>query len=96
VSLFSKKNILYVSSIAAALILLFNINNLNQKVTYDSLEFETVENYLINEELVTDELAFLYDETEFTDQTLDAIQFTDDAMDDYINNNLEINDLYTE
>lgn len=96
ISLFNKRNIIYTSSIAAALVLLFNLSNLNTKVSYDSLSLETVENYILNEDYSTDDIAALFNDDDLLEEDFNSISFSDEAMQEYLNNNLELNDLYIE
>ncbi|MDO6597047.1 hypothetical protein Q4512_08975 [Oceanihabitans sp. 2_MG-2023] len=96
IPLFSKRNIIYISSIAAVIALLFNLSNINTKATYDSLSLETVENYILNEDYSTDDLASLFTNVDLLEEDFNTISFSDEAMQEYLNNNLEINDLYTE
>ncbi|WP_055442360.1 hypothetical protein [Lacinutrix himadriensis] len=97
IPLFSKQNLIYISSIAAAIVLLFNLPSLNTKVTYASLSTETVEDFILNEDYSANDLATLFNDIDLLEEDgFKAISFTDEAMQDYLNNNLELNDLYTE
>jgi len=94
IPLINKKTIFYISSVAAAILLLFNLNIFNNKVTYDALAYDTVENYVLNEDIATEELATLFNEVDFSEEGFEAISFSDEAIQDYINDNIELNDLY--
>ena len=96
IPLINKSSIIYISSIAAALVLLFSLVDLNKTVTYDSLEFETVENYILNEDINSEELASLFNDADFLEDSFNTISFSEDAIEDYVNDNIEINDLYIE
>jgi len=97
ISLFNKKNLIYISGIAAAILLLFNLPTLNTEVTYASLSTETVENFVLNEDYSANDLATLFNDIDLLEEDgFNSISFTDEAMQDYLNNNLELNDLYTE
>ena len=97
ISLFNKKNLIYISGIAAAILLLFNLPTLNTKVTYASLSTETVEDFILNEDYSANDLATLFNDIDLLEEDgFNSISFTDEAMQDYLNNNLELNDLYTE
>ncbi|MFD2824035.1 hypothetical protein ACFS5M_10155 [Lacinutrix iliipiscaria] len=96
ISLIQKKSIIYASSIAAAIVLLFSIVDFNKTVTYDSLEFETVENYILNEDIDSEELASLFNDSDFSEDGFNAISFSEDDIENYVNDNLDLNDLYIE
>ena len=58
ISLFDWKKIAYISGIAASLILVFNLLFTNSdQLTFDDLETASIENYLINEDLNSYEIA---------------------------------------
>ncbi len=50
ISLFNKRNLLYASSIAAALVIMFSIFINKSELTFDDLETASIENYLNEEE----------------------------------------------
>ncbi|OBQ55459.1 hypothetical protein JJL45_07825 [Tamlana sp. s12] len=79
IPLFNKKMILYATSIAAAVLLLFNLSlfDTNSKPTFDSLDSQSVENYILNENISFSELASL-----FSDEELNATIFSEDHIDD--------------
>ena len=96
ISLFSKRNLVYISGVAAAILILFavfinqtNIENIND------LEVELVENYMLEEDLDTYELASLLTEEEIT--TINNEIFTetyDDAiLEDYLLENADLEDI---
>ncbi|PWK17886.1 hypothetical protein [Xanthomarina spongicola] len=95
-SLFSKRTIVTVTSVAAAIVLMFNLSVFESKSSYDSLDIEAVENYILNENLDDEELASLFNNTDFIDESFYDIDFSDETIQDYINDNLELNDLYTD
>ena len=49
IQLFSKRNLVYISGIAAAILILFNLSVFDNKPSFDNLAIETVENYLFDE-----------------------------------------------
>ena len=97
IPLFNKRNLIYISGIAAAIFVLFNLPTLNKEVTYASLSTETVEDFVLNEDYSANDLAILFNDIELLEgDGFNSISFTEEAMQDYLNNNLELNDLYTE
>lgn len=98
IPLFNKRNVIYISSIAAAILLLFNVSlfNNNSVSDYSSLAFETVEDYILDEEIASDEIASLFEDSDFTEDSFHAVSILDEDIENYVNDNLEINDLYIE
>lgn len=47
IKLFSKRNLIYASGVAAAVLLLFNLSIFDKKVSFEMLETQTVENYTL-------------------------------------------------
>lgn len=91
IPLFSKKNLIYVSSIAAAIILLLT---LNINGTPEELDEQTVENYLLNEEISPYEIASLLEEEELTEDNFIEYTIEESTVEDYIIDNLSVEDLY--
>lgn len=96
ISLLNKKAVLYVTSMAAALILMFNLIDRKSEVDINSIETASIERYLSDEDFGSDELAVLFDDTEFLDDSFNSISFSEEAMEDYVIDNLELDDLYIE
>lgn len=96
ISLFSRKSVLYISSIAASLILVLNVIDFGSKTSYDTLSLETVEDYILSEDLDNYELADLFDEDELSDEFFDTMNFDAEAIEDYVDDYIELDDLYTE
>jgi hypothetical protein len=96
ISLINRKSILYVSSIAAALILMFNLIDRKAGIDINSIETTSIERYLSDEDFGSDELAVLFDYSEFLDDSFNSISFSEEAMEDYVIDNLELDDLYIE
>lgn len=96
IQLFSKRNLIYVSSIAAAVILLFNLSILDSKPTFDNLDTETVENYIIDENITSYEIAsLLTDEHIDKDITIEH-NFNEDSIEAYLIDNADIESLMIE
>ena len=84
IPLTTKRIMIYASAIAAAVILIFNLNLFNDSITFDNLETETVDNYIIDETELS-ELAMLINETELTESSFIDIQINDETFNNYIN-----------
>jgi len=93
ISLFSKKTVLYTSSIAAAVLLMFSLSIFNKKPTFDDLNNQTVENYVF-ETIYSYEIASLLDEDALTKEILIDIELDEATVEDYILDNLDVEDLY--
>ena len=94
ITLFNKKTILYVASTAAAIALFFNLNSSGKAVTFDSLDTEVVDNYILNETEFTD-LASLFIEAELNETSFIDYNLSDDTLDSYLED-LEDNELISE
>ncbi len=84
----------YAAAIAASLVLMFNIY-FNQKtpVTIDTIETASIENYILNEELETTEIASLFNEEDLSDVQLIHDGFSSESIENYIFDNVEIEDI---
>ncbi|MFV0564333.1 MAG: hypothetical protein ACK5NB_00725 [Flavobacteriaceae bacterium] len=94
ISLFNKKSILYASSIAATVALLVTLTLGKTNVGWNSLDAETVENYMLLEDLDTYEIANLLP-IENLDET-DFVNFSEAEIETYLLNNTDIEDLIIE
>ncbi|TYA92267.1 hypothetical protein [Seonamhaeicola marinus] len=91
IKLFSKKNLVYVSSIAAAIVLLFTLNISNTK---EELDYKTVENYILDEEISSYDIASLLEEEDLTEDNFIEYTIEEETVEDYIIDNLSVEDLY--
>ena len=93
ISLFSKRNLIYLSGIAAAVLLLFNLSIFNSVVTFDSLDAELVENYFDENNLNSLEIASLFEDTELENIDTNFITLEDESLEDYLLENSTLDDL---
>ena len=96
IKLFNKRNLIYTSSIAAAILLLFNLSIFDKEVTFDSLDTQTVENYIISEGIDSYELAALLTEGEFLEVDFLDETIADETLENYLLDNLELEELIIE
>ncbi|OEK07601.1 hypothetical protein A8C32_17545 [Flavivirga aquatica] len=96
IQIFSKRNLVYISSMAAAILLLFNLAIFDDKPTFDSLDIETVENYIMNQNINSFEIASLLTDEELSEENFIQNQLEEKTIEDYILNNIEIEDLIIE
>ncbi|RED46019.1 hypothetical protein [Seonamhaeicola aphaedonensis] len=94
IKLFNKKTIVYASSIAAAVLLLISLTLFDSKITFDDLDNETVENYLLYENIDSYEIASFLDEEDLKEENFVEFNIDEDAVEDYIFDNLDVEDLY--
>lgn len=95
VSLFTTRNILYVSGIAAAIVILFGVFNTKVNETPEDLNYEMVENYILDQNISTYELASLLTNEELLEINSDIMDeaFGDDSLEDYLLENANIEDI---
>ena len=96
IPLFRKRPLIYISGIAAAVLLLFNLSIFKNKPTFDSLDFETVENYIINENIGSYEIAALLPEEDLLDENFIEYNVEEVTIKTYILNNLDVEDIIIE
>lgn len=96
ITLFSNKKLSYVASIAAALIILIGLPILNQEPTFDSLETETVENYIISENISSYEIASLLSDEQLEEDIYVTHDLEKETIETYLLNNIEVEDLILE
>ncbi|WP_147676057.1 hypothetical protein [Algibacter pacificus] len=95
IPLFSKKNLLYISSIAAAVLLLFNLSITKTETSWDNLDADTVENYILEENVGTYDIASLLLDNEITEDAFAFLEVTDEAMEGYFLEHTSAEDLIT-
>lgn len=95
ISLFSRRNLIYASSIAAAVLLLFNLSIFknNTETGWDAIDAETVENYIINENIGSYEIASLLIDEDLNEANFTEVEFTDEALENYILDHITVEDL---
>ncbi|MEP5340404.1 MAG: hypothetical protein ABJL44_06005 [Algibacter sp.] len=96
IPLFSKKNLIYISSIAAAVLLLFNLSIFEKELTWDDLDINTVENYIINENIGTYDIASLLINEELKEEDFINYSLNDEHLETYLMDNLDIENLIIE
>lgn len=86
------KRVLYISSIAAVLTLLFTVISPKEELNFDSLETATIENYLLEESYETSEIASLLNENQLTMESFDLVP-EEEQLEDYLIQNTSIENL---
>lgn len=96
INLFSRRNLLYVSSIAAALLLLFNLTDLNNKnISFENLETAMLETY-VNEYIDSYDMASLFVEEEITVENFIEHNLSEENMENYILNHVDMEYFFSE
>lgn len=96
ISLFSKRNLLYASSIAAAIVILFGIFLKNDDLSFDDLEITSIENYLYDEDFDSYEIASMFTVEELSSASFVESELSEDIIQDYLLENVSIEDLLIE
>lgn len=96
ISLFSKRNLVYISGIAAAILLLFNLSIFQKESNWSRLNTKTVENYIIDEQMSSYEIASLLSDEELIEENFTNHDFKDENIESYLLDNSDINDLIIE
>ncbi|AEH01833.1 hypothetical protein [Lacinutrix sp. 5H-3-7-4] len=93
ISIFNKKNIIFVSSIAAAIILFFSLNIFNTSTTtLDDIDTASVDDYILNETEIS-ELTTLFQDSDLSEAQFIDYTLSDEALDSFIE---DLDDLYSE
>lgn len=96
ISLFSRKAIVYVSSVAAAALILFNLSIFSNTITVGDLETATVENYLLDEDISSYDIASLFTEELPNEEGLVNFDLNEEHLEEYLLNNADIENLMIE
>lgn len=94
ISLFSKKNLVYISSVAAVILLLFNLSNFQKNGDWSNLDTETVENYMIDEDISFYEIAALLPDEDLEESNFVNYNFSNENIETYLLDNLDTEDLF--
>jgi len=97
INLFTRQNLLYVSSIAATLLLLFNLTLFNKKsISFEALETASVESYIMNEFINSYDMASLLSDEDIVVENFIEYNFSEENMEDYILNHVDMEYFFTE
>lgn len=93
ISLFNKRNLIYISSMAAAILLFFNLSIFERESKWDTLDVETVENYLMNEDIGSYEIASTLDNIDFSEENFVIQHVNETTIETYLLENMDMEDL---
>lgn len=97
IPLYNKKSVRLVASVAAAVLIMlfFGPSLFNNKPTFDNLQTETVENYII-EDLSSYEIASLLSEEQLKHEIFVNSEIKNENLETYLLDNLDVEDLIVE
>ncbi|WP_445956429.1 hypothetical protein [Yeosuana sp.] len=94
INLFSWKKAIYTTSIAASLILMFTVlYNKKDSLTLDSIETASIENYILNEDIESTDMSSLLTNEDLADFDNVEINFNSESLENYVFDNVEIDDI---
>ena len=95
-SLVSKRTVIAVTSIAAAIVLLFNLNIIDNGISFDTIETEALENYVSSQEFETlDMEAELIEDIDISSFILEEA-ISDASLENYLYNSSDFEDFISE
>jgi hypothetical protein len=96
VSLFSRRNLLYVSGIAAAVVILFSLNFSKKTITFENINLELAENYILDQGINSYELASLLNDEDIDTNNFISLDTYGDDLENYLLENTDIEELIIE
>ncbi|HMC01095.1 MAG TPA: hypothetical protein VKN14_08685 [Flavobacteriaceae bacterium] len=96
IQLFNRKTVIASLSIAASILLLFNLSIFDKQITFDSLDNETLESFVLNQELESSDIANLIPNTEELSNAGIAESVSDALLENYLLNAEDIEDFLSE
>ncbi len=95
ISLFSKKNLIYITGVAAAIVIMFGFFWNNTNASEMELDYEMVESYLIDQNISSFEIASLLTEEELLNINSEIMDeaYNDESMEDYLLENVNFEDI---
>jgi hypothetical protein len=96
IKLKSRRNLYYITGIAASLILMLNVYFSSATLTISDIETASLESYLEDEDFTSYDLAALLTEDELNKTNFIENEIPEHTIEDYLLNTIEIEDLITE
>ncbi len=96
ISLFTKKTVITSLSIAASILLLFNLSIFNKEVTLDSIDNDALESFVINEEYESSVIAGLITNDSDLLNSFFEESLSDTYLENYLLNSEDFEDLLSE
>lgn len=96
ISLVSKRTILAITSIAATIVLLFNLNIFDKNISFDAIETDALENYVSNQEFeVSNMEAEIIENIDISTFILEEA-ISDTSLENYLYNSSDYEDFISE
>ena len=95
IKLSSRRILFYLSGFAATILLLFNLSIFDNKPSFDDLETETVENYILDENINSYDIAALLSDEQIEEIIIDH-SLNEDNIEEYLIGNADIEALMIE
>ena len=92
ITIFLKQNLIYASGIAAAVLILVALFFFSTKPNWNNLDAETVENYIIDENISAYEIAALLLEEDIKEEDFVNHDFKIDTIETYLLDNIDVED----
>ena len=96
IQLFNKKAVIVGLSIAASIVLFFNLSIFKDQITFDSLDYETLESFVLDQELESSDLATLITNTEMLSNSGIAESVSDVVLENYLLDIEDVEDFLSE
>ncbi len=94
IKLFPWKKTAYATAVAASLILMLNVfYKQKDTITLDNIETASIENYLLNTDFQTTDMASLLTNEDLDDFDSIELNFQEESLEDYVFENSEIEDI---
>lgn len=95
-SIFTKRNLIYISSVAAAILLMFNLSIFENELDFDTLDKTALENYIINEDISSLDIASLLTNEELTEVNFIDYDLPEEHIENYILDHIDIENMMLE
>jgi len=92
----TKKHVIYISGIAATLALLFSLTYSKSNTSFDALETQTVENYILNENIDSYDIAQLLNDSDLNEESFIEHDLSNNNIESYLINQLDIENIILE
>ena len=96
INLFDDKILRYATGVAAAIVILMALTLTNSKPSFDNLENETVENFVIDEDISSYEIASLLSEDQLDEEVFISHDLNEENLENYLLNTSDIEALIIE
>jgi len=96
IPLFNKKRVIATLSIAASILLLFNLSLFKTHITFDSLDNESLENFILNQEIESSDMGNLISDYDTFSNSILGETVSDNTLENYLYNTDDLEYLLSE